>query len=174
MKKFLIVFLISMMILGILPVFGSFSLAADDYYSMACDYGQFEVSYIEDDGTFSKVSCHSGFDEAKKAMKANNDYVVRYAKSYSPSKIVAMNSGLAYSYPGRRNSSIMNLYQDPSQKDSSKYKTTYVANHYEMTYVDTCGSDVYDIAGGGKGYIQIVLNGFEGYTDLEYTDLVPS
>ena len=174
MKKFLIVFLTSMMILGILPAFGSFSLAADDYYSMACEYGQFEVSYIEDDGTFSKVSCHSGFDEAKKAMKANNDYVVRYAKSYSPSKIVAMNSGLAYSYPGRRNSSIMNLYQDPSQKDSSKYKTTYVANHYEMTYVDTCGSDVYDIAGGGKGYIRIVLNGFEGYTDLEYTDLVPS
>ncbi|MBR4483587.1 MAG: hypothetical protein IKO97_00155, partial [Erysipelotrichaceae bacterium] len=120
MKKFLIVFLTSMMILGILPAFGSFSLAADDYYSMACDYGQFEVSYIEDDGTFSKVSCHSGFDEAKKAMKANNDYVVRYAKSYSPSKIVAMNSGLAYSYPGRRNSSIMNLYQDPTQKDSSK------------------------------------------------------
>ena len=151
MKRFLIVFLTSMMILGILPAFGSFSLAADDYYSMACEYGQFEVSYIEDDGTFSKVSCHSGFDEAKKAMKANNDYVVRYAKSYSPSKIVAMNSGLAYSYPGRRNSSIMNLYQDPSQKDSSKYKTTYVANHYEMTYVDTCGSDVYDIAGGGKG-----------------------
>ena len=30
MKKFLIVFLTSMMILGILPAFGSFSLAADE------------------------------------------------------------------------------------------------------------------------------------------------
>lgn len=163
----------AIMMISIMPVFGSFAVAADEYYPMACAYGEFEVSYIEDDGTFSKISCHSNFKDAKKAMKANEDYVVRYAKSYSPSKIVAMNSGLAYTYPGRRNSSIMYLYQNPNEKENSKYKTTYVANHYEMTYVETCGPEVYDISTGGKGYVRVVLNGFEGFTDLEYTDLVP-
>ena len=174
MKKYLKLLVIAFILISLLPLSGDFSAAADDYYSMACDAGQFEVSYIEDDGSFSKISCHSNFKEAKKAMKANPDYVVRYGKSYSPSKIVAMNSGFAYTYPGRRNSSIMNLYQDPTNRDSTKYKTTYVANHYEMTYIDTCGPEVYDIATSGKGYIQVVLNGFEGYTDIEYTDLVPT
>lgn len=173
MKKILTLILTATMMMSIMPVFGHFAVAADEYYSYACG-DQFEVSYIEDDGSFSTVSCHSTFDEAKKAMKANEDYVVRYGKSYSPSKIVAMNSGLAYTYPGRRNSSTMNLYQSAEKRDSSAYKTTFVSNHYEMTYIKTCGSDVYDIAKSGKGYIQVVLNGFEGYADLEYTDLVPT
>ena len=174
MKKLFVLLLTSLILVNLMPLSGSFDAAADEHYSYACEAGQFEVSYIEDDGSFSKISCHGDFASAKKAMKANPDYVVRYSKSYSPSGIVAMNSGLAYTYPGRMNSSTMNLYQDPANKDSSKYKTTYVANHYEMTYIDTCGADVYDIATSGKGYIRIVLNGFEGYTDLEYTDLVPS
>ena len=173
MKRLLTLILTAIVMISIMPVYGSFAAAADEYYSMACSYSEFEVSYIEDDGSFTKISCHSSFNDAKKAMKANEDYVVRYAKSYSPSKIVAMNSGLVYTYPGRRNSSVMYLYQDPSEKENPKYKTTYVANHYEMTYVDTCGPEIYDIASAGKGYVRVVLNGFEGYTDLEYTDLVP-
>ena len=174
MKKLFALLITSLILVNLMPLSGSFDAAADEHYSYGCEVGQFEVSYIEDDGSFSKISCHGDLASAKKAMKANPDYVVRYSKSYSPSMIVAMNSGLAYTYPGRRNSSTMNLYQDPGMKDSSKYKTTYVANHYEMTYIDTCGADVYDIAASGKGYIRVVLNGFEGYTDLEYTDLVPS
>ena len=173
MKRFLNLLITAILLVSIIPMDDAFHVAADEYYSMACETGKFEVSYIEDDGSFTKVSCHSSFDEAKKAMKANEDYVVRYGKSYSPTRIVAMNSGLAYSYPGRRNSSIMYLYQDPSQKESSRYKTTFVSNHYEMTYIETCGSDVHDISSSGKGYIRVNLNGFEGYTDLEYTDLVP-
>lgn len=147
---------------------------ATEYYAMGCPVDQFEVSYIEDDGSFTTVSCHSSFSEAKSAMKANMDYVVRYSKSYSPSKIVAMNSGLAYSYPGRKNSATLTLYQDPTKRDDSRYKTTYISNHYEMTYIDTCTEELWDIKSDGRGYIQIVMNGFEGYTDLEYTDLVPT
>ena len=63
----------AIMMISIMPVFGSFAVAADEYYPMACAYGEFEVSYIEDDGTFSKISCHSNFKDAKKAMKANED-----------------------------------------------------------------------------------------------------
>ncbi|MBR5755225.1 MAG: glucosaminidase domain-containing protein [Erysipelotrichaceae bacterium] len=140
---------------------------------MSCPANQFEVSYINDDGSLSKVSCHDTFNDAKNAMKANKDYVVRYSKSYSPTKIVAMNDGLAYSYPGRRNSSTMYLIQNPSDRNSSLYKNTYISNHYEMFYIKTCDSSVYDIAPAGKGYIRVNMNGFDGFTDLEYTDLVP-
>lgn len=173
MKKILNILLTILITLSLIPVINTFKVKADTY-SYSCNANEFEVSNINDDGTFSKVSCHSNLAEAKKAMKANEDYVVRYSKSYSPTKIVAMNSGFAYTYPGRGNSSIMNLYQNPKARNDSKYKTTYVANHYEMTYIDTCGADIYDIASNGKGYIRVVLNGFEGYADLEYTDLVPT
>lgn len=152
----------------------NYVFADTDYYPMGCNIDEFEVSYIENDGKLTKVSCHKNLADAKKAMKKNNDYVVRYSKSYSPSKIVAMNSGLAYTYPGRRNSSFMYVIQNPVDRDSSLYKSTIVANHYEMTYIDTCDKDIYDISKNGKGYIQVVLNGFEGFTDIEYTDLVPT
>ena len=172
-KRITALFIIIGIFLGICPLASGKQVSAADYYPMACSYGEFEVSYVEDDGTFSKVGCYSSFSSAKKAMKENDDYVVRYGKSYSASKIVAMNGGMAYSYPARRNSATMNLYQDPNHRDDSRYKSTYVSGYYQMKYVDTCGSDVYDIADSGKGYIQVVLNGFEGFCDLEYTDLVP-
>ena len=174
MKKSLIVILIAFIIITLMPVTGTFKAEADSYYPIACNASEFEVSYIEDDGSFTKVSCHSSLSDAKKAMRQNSDYVVRYSKSYSASKIVAMNSGLAYTYPARKNSATMSIYQDPNNKDVSTYKTTYVAGYYQMTYVDTCGADIYDVATNGKGYVRIVLNGFEGFADLEYTDLVPT
>ena len=173
MKRFVLTLITALIFVSILPFTGIIVLKSDEYYSMACAVDEFEVSYIEGDGSFTKVSCHSSFDEAKRAMKANEDYVVRYSKSYSATKIVAMNSGLVYSYPGRRNSSTMTIYQDPSHRNDSSYKTTYVSGYYQMTYVDTCGQDVYDIGESGKGYVRVVLNGFEGFADLEYTDLVP-
>ena len=173
MKKIFISLITTILLLSIIPFNTSFKVKANVYYSYGCNSDEFELSYIENDGSFTKVSCHSNFDEAKKAMKANKDYVVRYSKSYSPTMIVAMNEGLAYTYPGRSNSSTMNIYQNVTARDDSRYKRTFVANHYEMTYVDTLGSDYYDIKSNGKGYIRVVLNGFEGFTDLEYTDLVP-
>ncbi len=156
-----------------MPFGDAFRIHADSYYPMGCPASQFEVSYINDDGTFSMISCHDSLSSAKTEMKKNKDYVIRYSKSYSPSKIVAMNSGLAYTYPGRRNSSTMYLIQNPSDRNSTLYKNTYIANHYEMTYIKTCGTSIYDIAPAGKGYIRVNMNGFEGFTDLEYSDLVP-
>ena len=157
-----------------MPLTGVFHVTAATYYPLACSASEFEVSYINDDGSFSKISCHSSFSEAKSMMKTDRNYVVRYSKSYSPTKIVAMNTGLAYTYPGRRNSSTMNIIQNPSDRNSTLYKTSYISNHYEMRYIKTCGTSTYDIAPAGKGYIRVNVNGFEGYTDLEYTDLVPS
>lgn len=176
MKKYLIqTFLFTLLLVIVLPIFNNTSVSAStDYYPMACNVDEFEVSHIEDDGSLSKVSCHSTLADAKQAMKVKDSYVVRYSKSYSPTKIVAMNSGLVYSYPGRSGHITMNIYQNyKTRTNDSKYKTTYITNHYEMTYVDTLGPEAWDIKENGKGYIKVIENGFEGFTDLEYTDLVP-
>ena len=75
--------------ISILPALsGNFRVEAASNYSFACGSSEFEVSYIEDDGSLTKVSCHSTFEDAKAVMKTNEDYVVRKNNSYSKSKIV--------------------------------------------------------------------------------------
>jgi len=141
---------------------------AADYYPMACD--AYEVSYIEDDGTLKKVECYDNFKDANKKMKElGGDHVVRHPNSYSPTKIIAMNSGYAYAYPGRGGSATLNIYEDVY--DRSIYtKRTYISHYYQMQYYET----TLVLASGGIGMIHVNMNGFDGYTDLEYTDLVPS
>ncbi|MBO7676569.1 MAG: hypothetical protein J6S49_03540, partial [Erysipelotrichaceae bacterium] len=168
-KKFSKIVLSALMIITILPaISGDFEVEAASDYSFACNANEFEVSYIENDGSLTKVSCHGSFDDAKTVMKTNEDYVVRKNNSYSKTKIVAMNAGLAYSYPNRRGTNTMYLYQDPKQTGSSLYKQTYISKGFEMTYVNT-----YSVNENAVGYVQIVMNGFEGFADLEYVDLVP-
>ncbi|MBR0461476.1 MAG: glucosaminidase domain-containing protein [Erysipelotrichaceae bacterium] len=168
MKKTVLVLLCALLII---PVFGTFKrVEAQD--ETACGYN-YEVAYIEDNGSFTKKGCYSTFADAKQAMKSlGGDHVVRHYASLSPSRIIAMNSGLAYSYPGRGNSKTLNIYQDVTNR-TKYYKQTYIANHYEMYYYDTERYFV-DSSGKGVGMIQVNINGFEGFTDLEYTDLVPS
>lgn len=137
------------------------------YYDFYCSVNQYEVSYITDDGKFEKVSCHDSFSKALSEMRKNDDYVVRHYNSKSPTMIIAMNSGNAYTYPARSGSVTMNLYEDLYDR-SAVYKKTYVANHYEMRYE---GTELYFES--GVGMIKATLNGFEGYVDLENTDLVP-
>lgn len=168
-KKILLVLLNISILLTLLPLTnGSFKVEATSNYSLGCSANEFEVSYIEDNGSLTKVSCHSSFAEASSVMKQNEDYVVRHSGSYSDTKIIAMNSGLTYSYPARRYSSIMNIYQDPDNIGKSTYKSTYVAEGYEMNYYGTTS-----YSSDGTGYVKVVLYGFEGYAPLEYVDLVP-
>ena len=145
------------------------NVKAEDIYPVACSI--YEVSYIEDDGSFTKYECYDSFDKAKKKMQElGDDYVVRSADGYSPSKIVAINSGLVYSYP-RGSSSTQNIYE--SRSDRYEHTYTYVSRYYEMTYIDTPYMSA--ISGfEGQGWVEVILNGFQGFADLEYTDLVPS
>ncbi|MBR2577950.1 MAG: glucosaminidase domain-containing protein [Erysipelotrichaceae bacterium] len=167
MKKIVSVLLIVSLMLPLIGTFERREVKAET----ACGLN-YEVAYIEDNGSFTNKGCYSSFADAKAAMKSlGGDHVVRHYASLSPSKIVAMNSGLAYSYPGRGNSKIMNIYQHVTDR-SKYYKQTYVSNHYEMYYYDTERYFV-DKNGKGVGMIQVNMNGFEGYADLEYTDLVP-
>lgn len=159
MKKLFIKLLV---ICLLVPFIGTFEVSAQDLKS--CGY---EVAYINDDGSFSTESCYSDFASAKNRMKElGGDVVVRHDSSYSYTKIIAMNSGIAYSYP--RDGATLNIYQDVNNH-SIYYKQTYVARHFELNYLDT---ERY--LGDGRGMIETNINGFHGFTDLEYVDLVPS
>lgn len=159
MKKLFIKLLV---ICLLVPFIGTFKVSAQDLKS--CGY---EVAYINDDGSFSTESCYSDFASAKNRMKElGGDVVVRHDSSYSYTKIIAMNSGIAYSYP--RDRATLNIYQDVNNH-SIYYKQTYVARHFELNYLDT---ERY--LGDGRGMIETNINGFHGFADLEYVDLVPS
>lgn len=159
MKKLFIKLLV---ICLLVPFIGTFKVSAQDLKS--CGY---EVAYINDDGSFSTESCYSDFASAKNRMKElGGDVVVRHDSSYSYTKIIAMNSGIAYSYP--RDGATLNIYQDVNNH-SIYYKQTYVARHFELNYLDT---ERY--LGDGRGMIETNINGFHGFTDLEFVDLVPS
>lgn len=159
MKKLFIKLLV---ICLLVPFIGTFEVSAQDLKS--CGY---EVAYINDDGSFNTDSCYSDFASAKNRMKElGGDVVVRHDSSYSYTKIIAMNSGIAYSYP--RDGATLNIYQDVNNH-SIYYKQTYVARHFELNYLDT---ERY--LGDGRGMIETNINGFHGFTDLEYVDLVPS
>ena len=165
MKKLLLT-LLSLFIL--VPMIGTFNeVKALD--STSCPY---EVAYINDDGSFKSEACYDNFSAAKNKMKElGGDRVVRHYASLSSTKIIAMNSGIAYSYP--RSSATLSIYQDVNNVGSIYYKSTYVARHYELNYIDTeryfVGS-----SGNGLGMIEVNVNGFHGFCDLENTDLVPS
>ena len=88
MKKTIITLLLSFIFVSLIPLNGNFDVAAESHYSFGCNASEFEVSYINDDGSFTKISCHSNLSEAKNVMKTNEDYVVRQGNSYSDTKIV--------------------------------------------------------------------------------------
>ncbi|MBQ7890209.1 MAG: glucosaminidase domain-containing protein [Erysipelotrichaceae bacterium] len=133
--------------------------------SVGCD--AYEVAWVNDSGGFDTISCHNTFEEAKSAMN-QDDYVVRHASSKSPTKIIAIASGIAYSYPKRNGSLTMNVYQSSSYVNDHKYKVTYVVQHRELSKPETISYN-----GNGEGNVQLVLNGFTGYAKLSEMDLVP-
>lgn len=164
-KKTLLLFLINLLLFTNLNI----KIAKADTYPISCNY--YELSYINDDGSFSKKECYDNFDEANKKMKElGDDYVVRSVTSYSPTKIISMNKGYVYSYPGRENEDVstLNIYEDISIRDIY-HKQTYVSSYYQIFYQET--SRV--LKDGKRGMLKVSLNGFDGYTDLEFTDLVP-
>lgn len=156
--------------LSLLMVFSSVTAAKSTIEAQGSSLGceAFEVAWINDEGGFDTLSCHTSFEEAKSAMN-QEDTVVRHPASKSPSKIIAMTSGIAYSYSKRNGSLTMKIYQSSDYIDDSKYKTTYVEQHRELFVMDTIS-----YSGNGQGTVKAVLNGFEGFVKLEEVDLVPS
>ncbi|HCY06757.1 MAG TPA: hypothetical protein DHS57_05725 [Erysipelotrichaceae bacterium] len=139
--------------------------AAVEYnlYPMHCS--AFEISVVNDSGGFDVKECVGDFYTAKSKMYSyGNDAVVRHYASLSPTKIIAMVSGVAVSYPFRSGKNTTNIYQYINNSG----KRTYLTMHREMAYFST---ESYD-NGNGKAYINIT--GFEGYIELKEVDLVPT
>lgn len=136
-----------------------------EYYPMGCH--AYEVDTVNDSGNFDQKGCYASFAEASNAMKQlGDDAVVRHAASYSPGKIIAMNSGIAYSYPQREGGITLDVKQYGT---NSKYaKTTYIEKHREIFYTST---DSYD--GNGNGTIHGTVSGFDSVISLKNVDLVP-
>ena len=131
-----------------------------DYYPMQCD--AFEVDTVNDSGSFYKKGCYASFSEAKTVMERNgNDAVVRHASSYSPTKIIAMNSGIAYTYPMRSGGATTTIYQYGGTK------STYIPKHIEVKYFST---ESYE---NGSGDVHINITDFDGIINLKNIDLVP-
>ena len=167
-NKFLLVILFA---ICLIPVISNFNHI---YADNQTDYNSgsiYEVDYIKDNGDFELVEEFSDFSKAKQLMQTNNDYVVRCMYGYSPNKIVAMNSGLVYSYP-RGSSNTQNIYEEWGDNKYNR-TITYVERRYEMTYIDTPYMSAKD-GFKGEGYVEVVLNGFRGFADVEYTDMIPS
>lgn len=149
---------------------------ADETYPMGC--GNFEVAYVSDQGGFSTIGCYNSFDEAKNEMYSKgSDAVVRHGASKSPTKIIAMVSGVAASYSYRRGTGsanertadlTMNIQQYASS--TAKEKETYVTSHREMNYKGTYSYN----ASSGTGRVNVNLTGFDGYANLDQVDLIPA
>lgn len=172
MKKIKNIVFVIALCMNLIPIVSTSSVivSAKDsyssYYPMQCG-NNYEVAIVNDSGQFTKQGCYASFSEAKSAMaKSGNDAVVRHASSYSPTKIIAMNSGVVYSYPMRDGSSTMTV----KQHGTSAYdrKTTYITKHHELAYWST---DSYD--GNGNGSVHVTVTGFDGDVDLKDVDLVP-
>lgn len=152
----------------ICPVIGHF-----DVVTISAD-GAYKVKYIEDDGDLTTVASYDNFNDAKIKMAENEDYVVTCDASLSPYEIIAMNSGLVYSYPARKNSKITDLYEKVDDKLNGYGTKICVSSNYEMTYHETYSTQYSSSKGYQMGWVKVTLNGFTGYIDLEYCDLVPT
>ena len=139
----------------------------DDIYPMACRAGQYEVSLLNDSGSFDKQLCTSNWSDAVNKMRQLGDGgVIRHSSSGSASKIINMNNGVVYSYPQRNGTNLAILNQFSS--NVANMKQTYVTVHREMRWK---GLETW--SGDGHGNVHVVLTGFDGYTDLSNVDLVP-
>lgn len=174
MKNIYRALIVSIFCIAILPLVSNFVSVKAEYkqdyshYNFACSL-KYEVDYINDDGSFKKIDCYDDFNKAKNKMHENQDYVIRRNDGYSPTRIVAMNSGLAYSFNRSSTDVVINIYE--GVKGLANNTETYVDRYFQMNYIDT---NYMSETSSGTGYIHVNLGGFDGYADLEYTDLVPS
>lgn len=159
MKTFIKGILLLSLVLASIPIF------VVDVHANQIGCSNYEVAWINDSGGFDTVACFNSFDVARNKMnELQGDHVVRHHASGSPSKIIAMVSGLAYAYSWRINQVTLNIYDNPNLSGTS----TYVALHYPLEQAST-----YSYNGKGDGVVAMNFGGFKGYTRLYGVDLVP-
>ena len=139
------------------------NVQANNNYTFHCG-DNYELSLVNNQGTFDLVGCYADFDQANTALKGQgDDAVIRHSKSYSNTGIIAINSGIAYSYPVRSGSITLEYEQVSGSKKS------YVVYHRELSLPKTISYN-----GNGTGVINFYLGSMHAKADLKNVDLVPT
>lgn len=163
MKRFsrlLIALLLAFATLQVIPV--QAKSVPDNVYPMEQTEKNFEVSLVKNDGSFQFLAAFSTFDEAKAYMKESGDTaVVRAADSVKQTKIIAMNSGVAYTCEWERAGTV-------SLNSVSSNFSGYMSSYRQIYYLDTVTYN-----GNGHGNVKANIGGFECYVDLDVIELIP-
>ena len=159
-SRFLIALLIAFATIQVVPI--KAQGISDTTYPMLQNEKKFEVALVEPSGNFNLLSAYDSFDEAKKVMKESGDNaVVRAKDANKQTKIIAMNSGVAYSCIWDRVATI-------SLNSVSSNATGYMSSYRQINYIET-----ESYSGNGSGKVRANLGGFECTVDLASVELIP-
>jgi len=135
----------------------------------------YEVSVITAKDVYTVNACYATLAGAQTALNtlsaSTPNVVVRHPASLSPSKIIAMDRGIAATYDYRSDTS-STVYLYPSYNATTLVPSganNYIQNHRDMQYLGTMGFN----AANGTGIIKIKVAGFVGYISIKNADLIP-
>ena len=133
----------------------------------------YDVYEIQSNGSLKSIGSYSDFSTAETEMKKYPNGVIKSSVGSSRTGYIAMTRGVAVSYSFRYGTTnngdvTMTIYQYKPGDNVKNMKTTYVASHNEMQYLNTA----YD-SGAGKWMVHVNLGGFDGYCYLDQVDLIP-
>jgi beta-N-acetylglucosaminidase len=135
----------------------------------------YEVAVISAKDVYTVNACYATLVAAQTALNTLSattpNVVVRHPASQSPSKVIAMDRGIATTYHFRTDASVtINLYSSYNATTFALGGSyTYTQNHRDMQYLGTMGYNPVD----GTGIIKIKVSGFVGYINLKNADLIP-
>lgn len=159
-SRFLIALLITLSTIQVVPIRAE--SVPENTYPMEQNEKNFEVALVENSGTFNYLAAFDTFEEAKAYMKESGDNaVVRAKDSNKQTKIIAMNSGTAYSCRWTDAGTV-------SLNGVGNNVTGYMSSYRQISYLDT-----ESYRGDGHGNVKANLGGFECYVDLAVVELIP-
>lgn len=159
-SRFLIALLIAFATIQVVPI--KAQGISDTTYPMLQNEKKFEVALVEPSGNFNLLSAYDSFEEAKSVMKdSGENAVVRAKDANKQTKIIAMNSGVAYSCIWDRVATI-------SLNSISSNATGYMSSYRQINYIET-----ESYSGNGSGKVRANLGGFECTVDLASVELIP-
>ena len=159
-SRFLIALLITLSTIQVVPIRAE--SVPENTYPMEQNEKNFEVALVENSGTFNYLAAFDTFEEAKAYMKESGDNaVVRAKDSNKQTKIIAMNSGTAYSCKWTDAGTV-------SLNGVGNNVTGYMSSYRQISYLDT-----ESYRGDGHGNVKANLGGFECYVDLAVVELIP-
>lgn len=160
-SRFLIALLIAFATIQVVPIRAQG--ISDTTYPMLQNEKKFEVALVEPSGNFNLLGAYDSFEEAKSVMKdSGENAVVRAKDANKQTKIIAMNSGVAYTCNWLTGGTVSFTYSNNSKL------TGYMSSYQQINYIDT-----ESYRNNGYGNVRANIGGFECVIDLDVIELVP-